>query len=218
MNSLIHEANELLLKGDFEYAFCGGFAVELFLDKEVRRHGDIDIAVYWRDRDKIIRYMQSLGWHVYEMCGNGIAHHITDINRQIKAKRNIFCFKEDCELVKLKPYGEKDMYYLEFDSKGQSSFNFIEYLFNDRTETEFLYARNHDIGLELTEAILFRAGIPFLSPELILLYKSTDIAREGYQLDFDSAIPPMSSRRKSWLKNALNIMYPQGHPWIRDIQ
>ena len=57
-NPLVIEANELLKNGGFEYAFCGGFAIELFLNKTVRKHGDIDIAAFEGDRDKIIAYMQ----------------------------------------------------------------------------------------------------------------------------------------------------------------
>lgn len=60
MNCLVNEANEFLKKGKFNYSFCGGFAIELFLDKEVRKHGDIDICAYWNERDKIITYMNSL--------------------------------------------------------------------------------------------------------------------------------------------------------------
>ncbi len=105
MNYLIKEAHELLKKGGLDYAICGGFAIELFLNRSLRQHGDIDVSAFWEDRDKIILYMQSLDWDVYEMCGGRIAHHITDVQHQIKAKRNIFCFKDGCSLVKLSPHG-----------------------------------------------------------------------------------------------------------------
>jgi hypothetical protein len=49
-NPLITEANSLLQKGGFDYAFCGGFALELFLNKSIRKHGDVDVSVFWRDR------------------------------------------------------------------------------------------------------------------------------------------------------------------------
>lgn len=217
MNHLITKANNLLKDGNFDYAVCGGFALELFLNTEIRKHGDIDIAVFWEDRDKIILYMQTLGWQVYEMCGNGIAHHITDISVQKIVKRNIFCFKDKCDLVSLTQLNEKDMYHLDFNHKGQSEFNFIEFLFNDRTQTDFLYARNHEISLDLSKAILYNTEIPYLAPELILLYKSTDIYREGYQTDYDYAIKKLDIQQKLWFKNALLTMNPSGHEWIADI-
>lgn len=214
MNHLILEANKLIQKGNFAYAFCGGFAIELFLNKIVRKHGDIDISAFWDNRDDIILYMQSLGWQVYEMCGGGIAHYITDVKQQIKEKRNIFCFRDDCELVSFTPTNETDMYSIVVDHKGQVKLNFVEFLFNDRTLTDFSYARNKEILLPLSSAVLYQTGIPYLAPELVLLYKSTDILREGYQLDYDLALPKMSKGQKEWLKNALLKSNPLGHPWI----
>lgn len=211
---LIVEANELLKKGGFDYAFCGGFAIELFLNRTIRKHGDIDVSAYWQDRDKIILFMQSLGWDVYEMCGGGIAHHITDINNQIRAKRNIFCFKDGCSLVKLSPQGETDIYYLDFDHGGQIKLDFIEFLFNNHNADSFLYAQNENITLPISKAIMAHNGIPYLAPELILLYKSTDTEREGYQLDYDSAMAQMSAEQKKWLHTALRVMNPSGHKWL----
>lgn len=213
MNYLINEIMTLLNNRDFEFAVCGGYSIELFLDKEIRPHGDIDISAYWVDRDKIILYMKSLGWDIYEMCGDGIAHKIRDVTQQLRIKRNIFCIKGNCELVKLYPRNEADMFYLEFDGKGQTEPNFIEFLFNNRTETNFLYARNTNITRVLSKAILKRNDIPFLAPEIVLLYKSTDIGRIGYQLDYEEAIRAMDIEQKAWLASALNVMYPAGHQW-----
>ena len=46
MNKLVTEAHELLKNGGFEYAFCGGQALDLFLGYESRVHGDIDICAF----------------------------------------------------------------------------------------------------------------------------------------------------------------------------
>ena len=86
MNRLLQETDALLKAGGFDYAFCGGYAIELYLDKPVRKHCDIDVSAFWEDRDKIILFMQSKGWGVYELCGGGKAHHITEVAYQIKAK------------------------------------------------------------------------------------------------------------------------------------
>ena len=217
MNYLIISANNLLKQGQFPYAFCGGYAIELFVNNKIRTHGDIDVAAFWEDRDKIILYMQSLDWQVYEMCGNGVAHHITDVKNQLKTKRNIFCVKDNCEIVKLTPLEESDMYNLDFDHSGQNKLNFIEILFNSKDENNFLYARNNQIKLPLLNAILYQENIPYLAPEIVLLYKSTDTKREGYQLDFDTAITSMNSGQKDWLKNALTQTNPTGHEWINPI-
>jgi hypothetical protein len=214
MNELIIHANKMLKSGGFEYAICGGYAIDLFLNRNIRKHSDIDVSVCWKDRDRIILFMKSMGWDIYEMCGGGKAHHISDIRMQLKLKRNIFCFKDDCDLINLTALDEKDMYNIDFKHCGQEELNFIEYLFNDRNEDSFIYARNKEITLPVSKAVMTGNEIPYLAPELVLLYKSTDTEREGYQLDFDTAIAKMSNEQKEWLQIALKALNPSGHKWI----
>lgn len=213
MNNLIVQANELLQNHGFEYAFCGGWAIDLFLGTETRKHGDIDILAYWPERDTIIQYMQSLGFQVYEMLGGGRVHYITDICNQIKSKRNIFCCTPDCELVNLSTAEDTDIYFLDFKHTGLTKLNFIEFLFNDKDDTDLFYARNHAVREALTDAILYSGSLPYLSPEMCLLYKSTDTEREGYQSDYDNAMANMNGRQRCWLNDALVVMYPEGHKW-----
>ena len=217
MNKLIMQSNDLLKSGNFEYAFCGGQAIDLFLGFESRIHGDIDVCAYWSERDKIIRFMQSRGFLVYEMLGGGRAHKITDITNQMMLKRNIFCFKDGCPLVRLYPHDENDCCLIEFFHIGQTELNFIEILFNDRSETRFEYARDREIKREYGKALLYADGVPYLAPEICLLYKSTDTERKGYQRDFELAYAAMSPEQRAWLQNALKKLYPQGHKWITDL-
>ena len=214
MNSLLFEANSILSSHRFTYAFCGGWAIDLFLNYESRKHGDIDVLAFWTERDEIILYMQSLGFDVYEMLGGSKARHITDVAIQMKCKRNIFCCKADCDLIHLSKTDEKDICHIDFQSAGQTKLNFIEFLFNDKDDTDLHYARNHSIKRKLKDAILVNDGIPYLAPEICLLYKSTDTERNGYQQDFDLAIRQMDSTQRDWLNQALLYLYPDGHKWI----
>ncbi len=218
MNQLVTEANELLRNGGFEYAFCGGQALDLFLGYESRVHGDIDVCVYWDERNRIIRYMQSQGFEVFEMLGGGRAHRITDVSDQIQKKKNIFCFRNGCPLVKTYPPDGDGCCWMEFFHIGQTELDFIEFLFNDQSQGAFEYARNRMIALEMEKAVLFRDGVPYLAPELCLLYKSTDIEREGYQQDFELVCRAMDPARREWLRNAFRQEYPGGHPWLDVLQ
>ena len=201
MNNLVLKANELLKNGGFNYAFCGGQALDMFLGYESRVHGDIDICAFWEDRDKIIEYMLSQGYKVYEMLGGGRAHPITGTAGLVRLKKNIFCCLEDCRLVKTYPIEEDGNCWMEFFHVGQTKLDYIEFLFNDKTP-------------DLEKAICLADGIPYLSPEMILLYKSTDTDREGYQQDFEFAYKSMSDEQKQWLQSALKREFPDGHKWI----
>lgn len=214
INKLVLEANELLKHGGFDYAFCGGQALDIFLGYQSRLHGDIDICAFWDDRDKIIEYMLSQGYKVFEMLGGGRAHPITSTNGLVRLKKNIFCCLEGCPLVKTYPIEEDGNCWMEFFHVGQTKLDYIEFLFNDKSSTAFEYWRNREIILELSKTILFAEGIPYLAPEMILLYKSTDTDREGYQQDFELAYKVMSDSQKLWLQNALKREFPDGHKWI----
>ncbi len=213
MNQLIEEANTLLQGRDFSYAICGGFALDLFLGYESRVHGDIDVVAFWEDRETIISYMQSKGFLVYEMLGGGKVHRITDIRTQEKLRKNIFCCTEECELVRLYDTEEQDVFWLEFQHTGLSKLNYIEFLFNEKTEDEFVYIRDNRIKRKLESAILQKDGIPYLTPELCLLFKSTDIEREGYQQDFELTVERLSEEQRAWFDNAMEMLYPEGHRW-----
>jgi len=215
MNNLVHEANNLLKNGSFDYAFCGGHALDMFLGYESRVHGDIDICAFWEDRDKIIEYMISQGYKVYEMLGGGRAHPITGTSNLIRLKKNIFCCLEDCPLVKTYTIEEDGNCWMEFFHVGQTKLDYIEFLFNNKSDSRFEYVRNPEITLELDKAICFSDDIPYLAPEIILLYKSTDIDRQGYQQDFELAYKAMSDEQKQWLQSALKREFPDGHKWIK---
>ena len=115
--------------------------------------------------------------------------------------------------MKLYPHDENDCCRLEFFHVGQTELDFIEILFNDKTETHFEYARDREIKREIEKAVLFADGVPYLAPELCLLYKSTDADREGYQQDFELAFREMDGEQRAWFSAAMKKAFPQGHRW-----
>ena len=66
MDQLLEQANRLLQNIKIPWTFCGGYALDLFLNKEIRRHSDIDICVFENDREKILDYMLFHGWKIYQ--------------------------------------------------------------------------------------------------------------------------------------------------------
>lgn len=214
MIPLVLETDGLLQSGPFDYGFCGGYAIELFVEHGVRNHEDIDVAVFWDQRNEVIQYMQSQGWLVYEVCDGGLIHHITDLDYQFYVRRNLFCTTPESQRLVLHSTNEPDIFFVDFPSTPQKQLDFVEFLFNHRSSTHFLYARNQSIQRELYKSFLYAGHIPYLAPELVLLYKSTSIDRPGYQADYEHAFPYMSLEQKEWLNDALRQMNPTGHPWI----
>src|SRR3954452_13083374 len=46
------------------WAFCGAWAIDLFLDRETRAHKDVDIAIARRDQLLMQAYLAGRGWHL----------------------------------------------------------------------------------------------------------------------------------------------------------
>ena len=213
MNQLIIAANDFLNCGGFDYAICGGFALDIFTNSDTRMHSDIDVCVFERDKDIIFLYMEENGWSIYEFCGQGIVHFVDTVDK-CQSGRNLMCLKDACELVKFYPSDRGVDYFLhEFYYTGINSLNYLEFLFNTAESNDFIFDGNHDIRREIGKAILLKHNVPFLAPEIVLLYKSRDIERQWYQYDYEKAISKMDNEQMSWFYNGLDVLYPNGHMW-----
>ena len=219
MNKILLDVNTFLKKGKFTYAICGGFALDLFTNTEMRIHSDIDICVLEEDKENIYEYMMNNGWSVYEFHGAGIVRIINDIGYLEHSCRNLMCVKDDCELVEFFPCDKGGDYFIhEFGKdKGISSFNYVEFLFNKVIDNYFIFNNNDKIVRDLDKAILWRNGIPFLAPELVLLYKARESERKWFQFDYDHTITKMDDESIAWFYNGLDIIYPSGHMWRKQI-
>jgi hypothetical protein len=206
--------SELIKKINIDYAVCGGGAIDLFLGAKTRPHKDLDVAVYCQDRDTIVQYMLDDGWSLYEPCGCEHLHKINNVTEQKRIKSNIWCLKPNNLHYEFVEH-EKDMYAVNFDGSEQSELDFIEFLFNDHDGKHFFYSRNHNIKRELSKAILRKSDIYYLAPEVVLLYKSTALSNNDYQLDYTNTLPKMNEDQKDWLKDALHYMFPDGHEWLQ---
>lgn len=213
---LLFRLNDFLEKIGIDYAVCGGYGIDLFIGQKTRPHKDLDVTAFWEDRDTIIRFMIREGWDVYEPCGTEYLHKISNVQDQRRIKSNIWCVKQGNQHYRFME-NEDSMYAVDFDNLEQNELDYVEFLFNSRSDDNFLFARNKAIKIKLETSVLKANNIPFLAPELILLYKSNAADKTEYQQDFISASSMMNKGQLAWLKNALHIMYPKGHVWINEL-
>lgn len=217
MLNLLNQLNDYLKNINIDYAICGGSAIDLFVGRKTRPHKDLDVAVFGEDRDKIVLYMLEMGWNIYEPCGCEYLHKITDVADQKRIKTNIWCVKPSSSHYRFTDHGHK-MYAVEQDGMEQENLDFIEFLFNKRKDGNFLYSRNNEIHRNMEKAILLsETNIPYLAPEIVLLYKSTALYNPEYKQDFDVALTKLDTNSREWLKNALVCMFPEGHEWFNKI-
>ena len=84
---------------------------------------------------------------------------------------------------------------------------------------DWVYRRHRSIRGRIAElGRLTDTGIPYLSPEIQLLFNSKD---HGRQKDFDGflrTLPALPPEKARWLLECLAIQSPGGHPWNEHIE
>ena len=212
MNDLLMTTNKFIENSPFSWAVCGGFALDLFLEKDTRIHSDIDICVFEKDREKIFHYMLQNNWLVYEFRGQGKVRPL-DVALSSETGRNLMCTNGECDIVKFYPCEDEHLLWYEFFHTGIKELNYLEFLFNTTDEDYFIFDKSQGIKREYSKAILFNEGIPYLAPEIVLLYKSSRSDNPEYQYDFEQTYWHMDDEQRMWFSKSLDILYPNGHIW-----
>lgn len=214
MKPLLSELKLFLQDASFDYILCGGYAVDLYLKCETRVHSDIDVGVFWEDREKVIRFMKSKNWIIYEAQGGGKVRKLSALeDYDFERRKNIVCLSHNNPRIHIS-HIEEDIYTFNIDELEQTDLDYVEFLFNERSDNKFIYYWDSQITRELSKAIMKEGSIPYLAPELSLLYKSTNSNIDKNIVDFENTIKKLDSERKQWLNDALITAYPQGHSWI----
>lgn len=211
---LLEELKTFMAGCEFRWAVCGGFALDLFLDKNIRTHGDMDICVFEKDRSSVLQYMRDAGWNVYEFRGQGKVRPLGS-GMTSDHGRNLMCLKDGCDIVKFYPCEDPGMLYHQFFHTGMQEFHYLEFLFNHAHGDYLVMDPEKGLQRELPKAILRRNGIPYLAPEIALLYKASNFDNPDYQMDFEETYPHLDEEQRGWFLQGMKSLYPQGHAWVR---
>ena len=237
MNSIIKQAQDLFKTADFDYAICGGYGIDVFAGKELRTHGDFDIVVYREEKQRVVQFFIDKGWSVYGRFmeeGRAITQHIFYKIDNITDSywndcKNMWVIKQDClpnVLHKLdRLHGDVGDIYTYQTRKWlvEGDIEFIELEIDSKEGNDFVVQENPRLTRSLNKAILYRDGIPYLAPEIILFYKSdknsseSPYAKPKTEADFKAIMPLLSAEQKDWLINAINTAYPDGYEWLDGI-
>lgn len=221
LNKLIDECISFMKGADFPFFICGGFALELFLDKRIRPHSDIDVCVLSKNKKETVEYMQNKHWNLYEPIGDSLLRPILNTDReQISRLRFFFCIKPNCSFININPTSKNNIYKFEILNEEQLSFDFIEVIFNECQNENFICYPDKNVVRKFDKAVLYNNDIPYIAPEILLFFKSNSAysSRTDYQIDFNEVAPHLPRESRVWLINALAKVYDQGHPWIDSLK
>jgi hypothetical protein len=182
-----HDIAEELKNVSFSWWICGGWALELFTGHEIREHHDMDLAIFRKDQQMLREQLPD--WE-FKIALNGVLHE----------------------------WGEgemdKNLHALWARKKGQDKW-VTEFLLNEADEINWIFRKNSKITFPLNEIGIKREKIPFLIPEIPLLFKSAHCGDKD-ELDFKHCIEKMNEVQKERLRKWISEFKPDCE-WITKI-
>lgn len=194
------ELPDLLNGGGFRWWVSGGWAIELAVGTggtPRRPHADIDVAVPRSDVPALRRHLAAYDLHLAHdgvLTPLAAADPVPGHNWQIWARRD------------------------------PASPWMLDVQFTPVEGADWVYKRDPRVLRPLRRAIrVSPGGIPFLAPEIVLLFKAK-YARDGAEepggrdaADAARALPLLTAEAAGWLAAALELTEP-GHPWLTRIR
>lgn len=192
---------ELMSSFPAPWAICGGWAVDSWLGRPTRDHGDVDIAVFNQDRGAILHHLA--GWqlvaHDTEVPGDASEQwdgRPLALPGHLHARLNAGVALPD-----------------RVDSAEAQGFG-LDIQLNDRSADDWILSAKPLIGLSLRDAVQQSPwGLPTVVPEVLLFFKALDLRRRD-KLDFQHVLPTLSHEQRDWLRDAISLV---GHPWLSEL-
>ena len=173
---------------------AGGWAIDLFVGRVTREHQDVDIVVARNDQRAVFD-------HFSERTPLKVTPHPAGLIGQgtVEAWGG-----ERLDLPVHQVFAD--------DAAGDR----IEILFAEIEAGLWQYRRNLSVTRSVDDMSLSSDdGIPFLAPEIVLLFKAK-LMRSWDDADFETVAFEMSNDRRTWLRDVLEQSHP-GHRWIAEL-
>ncbi|MCD4702599.1 MAG: amino acid transporter [Candidatus Aegiribacteria sp.] len=184
----VEEVADMMSGLNVSWWIAGGWAIDLFLGRQTRTHGDMDVLIRRDDQLEVQRHLAD--WDLYKTQQPGFKPWQTG-EFQSRPFDDIWCRRT--------PESPWAFQIMLLDTDG------------DR----WIFKRDPGIQGPLEGLGRYTsAGVPFMCPEIQLLYKAKPQTLAKDQSDFDLAVPCMTFKARAWLLRHLEKRFPEGHAWI----
>lgn len=173
------------------WAVAGGWAIDLWLGRQTRGHGDLEITVPEPRYPEIQARLESLGLELFTI--------------------------DDGQVIAMAP-GETPPPHTHqtwaMDPVAQAWR--IDVFREPGDDHTWIYRRTGDFSTPRAWAAgCTPAGVPYVAPQIVLFFKAKAM-RDKDQADFAIAAPRLSPEARAWLAAALRTHHPD-HPWIAQL-
>jgi hypothetical protein len=171
---------------------AGGQAIDLFVGRRTRPHGDIDVLIRRDDQLQVQSYLSD--WDLHKTHQPGLKPWPTG-EFQVRPVDDIWCRRtEDCAWQ-------------------------LQLLLLDTDADQWVFKRDPTIRGPIDSLGRRTAsGVPYMAPEIQLLYKAHVKTLEKDEADFRVAVPLMEESACTWLLACLEMRFPDGHAWIEQLK
>jgi len=184
----VEEVAELLAGLKVPWWIAGGCAIDLFIGRQTRPHGDTDVLVRREDQLEVQAHLSD--WDLHRANYPGLVPW-----REGEVLRGRF----DDIWCRPHPKAPWRLQLMLLDTDGD----------------QWVFKRDRSIRGPLSDIGLHSsAGVPYLAPEVQLLYKARPQTLEKDQADFEVTIPLLDTPTCAWLLRCLEKRFPEGHRWI----
>jgi hypothetical protein len=183
----LRAVEELLAEMAAPWWIAGGWAIDLFLGRQTRPHGDVDVAVLRADQAVLAESLA--GWDLHVAAEGRLTPWTPSDWLEGGRRHQLWC------------------------RQGPDQPWSLEILLEEGDRFTWRFRRDPRVTLPL-EHFGRRAegGMPYVAPEVALLFKASTPEAPRNRADFEAALPAMKISPRTWLNQALLLTAP-GHPW-----
>lgn len=182
------ETIALFVHAPFKWGLAGGHAIEQFLGRGHRAHGDIDIIVF-RDEQLALQQWLAANWSLYASDPPGTLRRWLPDEFLGAGINDLWAHRHGVEAWELQA--------IIVDVEGD----------------EWISRRGPMIRGPRHTLLTTYHGVPCVRAEVQLMYKARHCRPKDEQ-DFQACVPRLEPQAKTWLHTQIRLLHGEDHPWL----